>query len=336
MSHQERESSDYLLDHKVEAGFARLTDGAHPVFEVDASTATDKAQYAWSALKSGEYLAAALRSTRGLVLINGGTGCGKTTWLNALLYQILKSLKPADKASHIVCVGDPVETWLYPEPQKHNPLKVQPRASYVTFFRNNAEHLKIRFTARLLGVDVESVEQATIDGLRETPKIFVISELREDKDFRKALAFAGTGHLVLATAHATSLVDAMTRLLRVEEANSASDRSMIAQRLAMLVFLKPVPVEQKAVEKETKVVLPKVWRNNPLGFRSFVADGLASLQVPGAWKPRLNVDTQLGSDAGMLSYRHAVECLGAALAKDNLKLKNFLEDRADWLDLNHE
>lgn len=271
--------------------------------------------------KYGEYLYDSMPTPRkGLVLIAGETGCGKTTWLNSLGFQILKN--SVRDYPHVVAVGDPVETLLYPDQTKMDSRELNAR--------------EVRFTARTLEIDVETVEYATIDALRETPVLFVISELRQDEDFVAALRFAGTGHLVLATAHATSLVDAMTKLIRIEKATSASDRSIIAQRLAMLVFLNEQRIDSG---NPLKLTMPKVWRNNSSGARSFIAEGLSSLQVPGQieWPKDSSIESPK-SQSGMLSYRYAVGWLKPkGLKKEEAGgVWRSAEALADRLDLRHE
>ncbi len=269
--------------------------------------------YLCSLRSYGRYLCDSLpkpaHDAKGLVLITGETNCGKTDVLNALVYffleGLLKHASDKEPRPHIVAIGDPVETWLFPEQIAEKLVRREPQ-NYGTVLGNPATPL--RFTARTKGLDVESVKQATKDALRETPKIFIVSELRGDRDFKAALEFAGTGHLILATAHATSLIDTMTKLMRIVKAESASDRALISQRVSMLAFLKPVrkPVMEDAPQFYWTVILPKVWRHDSAGSRAFVAEGLSSLQIPGALD---STRDPLDSEPGLLSYANAVEKL---------------------------
>jgi len=194
----------------------------------DSPLARKEPDYLVSEDVNGKFLWKAVATNglpKGLILITGSTGSGKTSFLNALFQELLKTLKNASRRNykpHIITVGDPIETDLYSaEDQKAH------------------TDLPFRFTARTLRRDVESIEWATLDALRQTPSAFIISELREDDEFRAALTFAGTGHLVIATAHATSLVDAMARLMSVENIVSASGRALLGQRLAAVIYLQP-------------------------------------------------------------------------------------------------
>lgn len=201
----------------------------------------------------------------GLVLVSGSTGSGKTTVLNGIILRLLAAIlrqkpKPA-RRPHVVVIGDPVET---------------------TFRRcEPADYCKspIDFTPRTLGIDVESIQQALKDALRETPAIVVVNELRESADFRAALAFAETGHLVLATAHTTSLIDAMRKLIRFSSTpDSPSSRSLLVQRLNSVIHLRSVSLPSDA----GAITLPSVWLHNSSGTRNFVSDGLASLLPRGS------------------------------------------------------
>jgi hypothetical protein len=244
--------------------------------------------YLVSARANGECLYELTKDrSAGLVLITGSTGSGKTFFLNALvrrhLVEILARAEQADQEAkkntpHIVVVGDPVETWLF-----RNRRQASMPGDVAQLQREAGGAERLRFTARTIGRDVESVDQATQDALRQTPAMFVISELRRDADFRAALRLAGTGHLVLATSHATSLIDAMAQLMRVEMTDSSKQRALLAQRLAAVVFLKPYELREGGARgvRGYKATVPRIWRGNAHGCRAFVSEGLSSLQVSG-------------------------------------------------------
>ncbi len=120
--------------------------------------------------------------THGLVLVCGPTGAGKTSTLAALLQEI--NLR---EARHIITVESPVE------------YALTPRKSFIR--------------QREVGRDTPSFEQALIDALREDPDVLMVGELREPEVMRLTLAAAETGHLVLATLHSSSTVEAMQRLV---------------------------------------------------------------------------------------------------------------------------
>lgn len=201
----------------------------------------------------------------GLVLITGATGSGKTFCLNALLTMYVESVcvvKP-DRRPHVVAIGDPVETRFYERPAEPNTLRQIGDAQRRLIFR------PIDYTARTLGVDVVSIEQALTDALRETPNAVVVSELRTPNEFRAALDFAATGHLIFATSHNTSLVDAMAKLIREYAADDTpSQRSALVQRLKAVIHIERFP---------DGLFLSAFWRATPSGKRNFVSEGLSSI-----------------------------------------------------------
>jgi energy-coupling factor transporter ATP-binding protein EcfA2 len=200
-----------------------------------------------------DHIAEAPGEWKGLILVTGRTGSGKTTCLNHLLALYLRnSLGGSVPNPHVVATGDPVEVSCL-IPGGSNP---------------GTSGERINFTARTLGIDVLTVGDALNDALRETPMAVVAGELRGDDDFRAALRFAGTGHLVLATAHNSSLVDAFAKLIEVTEAKFPSDRAGLVQHLRAVVHIESLPDGLK---------LPALWRSTPAGRQNFVSEGLSSI-----------------------------------------------------------
>ena len=123
-----------------------------------------------------------VRAQHGLVLISGPTGCGKSTTMAALVQEINQV-----EARHIITIEQPVEHALKPSR---------------SFIRQ-----------REVGRDTPSFEQALLDALREDPDVLVVGEMREPETMRLTLAAAETGHLVLATLHASTVPEAISRLI---------------------------------------------------------------------------------------------------------------------------
>jgi Type II/IV secretion system protein len=197
---------------------------------------------------------------QGLILVSGATGSGKTKCLNALVARYVADVVKrgsGERRPHVVVIGDPIETFLY-------------GARNLRESRKGQEQMKKRsvdFTPRTLRIDVVDVESALKDALRETPTVVVVSELRTDNDFEAALRFAATGHLILATSHNTSLVDAFGKLLDVGNSENASHRSSLVQRLRAVVHL--VPIDKWRV--------PVLWRSTPSSRQNFISEGLSSI-----------------------------------------------------------
>ena len=136
---------------------------------------------------------------RGLVLIGGPTGSGKTTTLAALVGDI-NNRDPR----HIVTVEDPIE-------YEH------------THVRSLIEQIEI-------GVDAPDFPTALRSALRQAPDVIVVGEMRDPETMRIALAAAETGHLVFATVHATDMAAAVSR---IADAFPTERQNAVRQELAM-------------------------------------------------------------------------------------------------------
>ncbi len=121
---------------------------------------------------------------RGLVLVTGATGSGKSTTLASLVNYINETC-----AVHILCIEDPIE-YLHRD-------------------------LKGTVTQREVGADTHSLKDALYSGLRQDPDVIVIGELRDYEMIQAALAAAETGHLVLATLHTNDVRGTIDRILEV-------------------------------------------------------------------------------------------------------------------------
>ncbi|MES1981314.1 MAG: PilT/PilU family type 4a pilus ATPase [Pseudomonadota bacterium] len=121
-------------------------------------------------------------SKRGLVILVGGTGSGKSTTLAAMLGHRNKN-----SHGHIITIEDPVE--------------------YVH------EHINCIITHREVGVDTDSWHSALKNTLRQAPDVILIGEIRDQETMEHAVAFAETGHLCLATLHANSANQALDRII---------------------------------------------------------------------------------------------------------------------------
>jgi len=136
---------------------------------------------------------------RGLVLIGGPTGSGKTTTLAALVAEI-----NARDARHIVTVEDPIE---YDHAHQ----------------RSVVEQIEI-------GVDAPDFPTALRSALRQAPDVIVVGEMRDPETMRIALAAAETGHLVFATVHAT---DVSAAVARIADGFQVERQNAVRQELAM-------------------------------------------------------------------------------------------------------
>jgi len=146
---------------------------------------------------------------RGLVLVVGGTGSGKSTTLASMIQHRNRTV-----GGHIICIEDPIE-YMHP-------------------------HQRGIINQREVGIDTESYEVALRNALRQAPDVIMIGEIRSRDTMELALGFAETGHLCLATLHANSADQAIERILSLFPPSrqdqvwmdlSLNLRAVVAQRL---------------------------------------------------------------------------------------------------------
>ena len=121
---------------------------------------------------------------RGLILMVGSTGCGKSTTLAGMVdYRNRKT------SSHIITIEDPIE-FLHPN-----------KRSIVN--------------QREVGVDTKSYDRALKSAMREAPDVILVGEIRDRESMEAAMRLAGTGHLVLSTLHANNAPEALDRIINM-------------------------------------------------------------------------------------------------------------------------
>lgn len=148
---------------------------------------------------------------RGLVLVTGASGSGKTTTLAALVNEI-----NMQQTKHVLTIEDPIE-FLFAEQ-------------------------KSLITQREIGVDASSFHEAMRAALREDPDVILLGEMRDIETIETALKAAETGHFVLATAHAPAAPEAVNRLITAFPAEAqAGVRVKVAQNLRAVVSQRLLP-----------------------------------------------------------------------------------------------
>jgi twitching motility protein PilU len=150
-----------------------------------------------------------MKSKRGLILVVGGTGSGKSTTLAAMIDH-----RNRNDTGHIITVEDPVE-FLH-------------------------AHQKCVVTQREVGIDTRSYHDALKNALRQAPDLILIGEIRDAETMEAAITFAETGHLCLATLHANNANQTIERVLNFFPPERAHEirlqlslnlRAIISQRL---------------------------------------------------------------------------------------------------------
>jgi len=198
---------------------------------------------------------------RGLVILVGATGSGKSTTLAAMIGH-----RNENSRGHIVTIEDPVE--------------------YVH------AHKKCVVTHREVGVDTETWFAALKNTLRQAPDVIMIGEIRERETMEYGIQFAETGHLCLATLHANSANQALDRIINFfpEEKRdqllmdmSLNVQGLISQRLlpreggkgriaAMEIMLKSPLISDLIFKGEVAKIKEVMAKSNRLGMKTFDQD----------------------------------------------------------------
>jgi twitching motility protein PilU len=195
---------------------------------------------------------------RGLVLLVGGTGSGKSTTLAAMVDH-----RNRTSAGHIITVEDPVEY------------------AHVS--------QKSLVTHREVGVDTHSWHHALKNTLRQAPDVILVGEIRDAETMEHAISFAETGHLCLSTLHANSASQTMERIINFfpEERRtqllmdlSANLRAIVSQRLirtqdgkgrvaAIEILLNTPTIAEKIFKGEFNELKGIMGKSRELGMQTF-------------------------------------------------------------------
>jgi twitching motility protein PilU len=195
---------------------------------------------------------------RGLVIMVGATGSGKSTSLAAMV-----GYRNENSYGHIITIEDPIE-YVHP-------------------------HRNCIITQREVGVDTDSWASALKNTLRQAPDVILIGEIRDRDTMEHGIQFAETGHLVLSTLHANSSNQALDRIInffpdeRREQLLmdlSLNIRAMISQRLipresgtgriaAMEIMLSSPLIQDLIFKGEVAQIKEVMSRSNRLGMKTF-------------------------------------------------------------------
>ncbi len=195
---------------------------------------------------------------RGLVILVGGTGSGKSTTLAAMLGH-----RNQNTYGHIITIEDPVE-----------------------FVH---EHINCLITHREVGVDTDSWQIALKNTLRQAPDVIFIGEIRDRETMEYAVTFAETGHLCMATLHANSANQALDRIINFfpEERReqllmdlSLNIKALISQRLiprvdgtgrsvAMEIMLNSPLISDLIFKGEVLAIKGVMSKSRELGMQTF-------------------------------------------------------------------
>ncbi len=199
-----------------------------------------------------------IMSKRGIVLFVGATGCGKSTSMAALL-----DYRNSHSQGHIITIEDPIE-FVHP-------------------------HKNCVLTQREVGVDTDNWGIALKNAMRQAPDVILIGEIRDRETMDNAIAFAETGHLLLATLHANNTNQALDRIINFfpEERRaqllmdlSLNVRSFVSQRLvprrdgrgrvpAVEIMLNSPLISDLIFKGEVSEIKETMKKSRELGMQTF-------------------------------------------------------------------
>ena len=204
-----------------------------------------------SSLGLPDILTELIMAKRGLLLMVGATGAGKSTTLASMIDYRNENL-----AGHILTIEDPVEF----------------------LFRNKRSIIN----QREIGTDTNSLEIALKNALRQAPDVILVGEIRDRETMSAALAYAQSGHLCLATMHANNSYQALNRILsfypvEVRETMlgdlAAALRAVVSQRLLRTVSGSRTPSVE--VLLNTKLISELIEKGDFSGIKDAMEKSMA-------------------------------------------------------------
>ena len=206
---------------------------------------------ALDSLKVPTVLGDLVMEKRGLILVVGATGSGKSTTLAAMLDH-----RNARVSGHILTIEDPVEFMI--------------------------RHRKSVVNQREVGSDTQSMQTALKNALRQAPDVIMIGEIRDRETMSAALAYAQSGHVCMATLHANNSYHALNRILSFYPVESrptmlgdlsAALKAVVSQRLLRTVDGKRVPAVE--VMLNTSLIAELISKSDISGVREAMEKSMA-------------------------------------------------------------
>jgi len=175
---------------------------------------------------------------RGLVLVTGPTGSGKSTTLASMIDVINR-----EREDHIITIEDPIE------------------------FYHNHKHSLV--TQREVGVDVPSFGEALRRALRQDPDVILVGEMRDLETIGAAITAAETGHLVFATLHTTGAAETVDRIV---DSFPTTAQEQIRTQLGSCLVCVISQVLLKRIDKKGRVAAFEIMINTP-SIAALIRDG---------------------------------------------------------------
>ena len=201
--------------------------------------------------------------SRGIVLVTGSTGSGKSTTLAAMVDHINRTQR-----KHIVTIEDPIE--------------------YVHRDRMSS------IDQREVGIDTNSVGAALHRVLRQDPDVILIGEMRDSETARAALSAAETGHLVLSTLHTVDASETINRMIELFDLSERQQiRMMLAGTLRGIVSQRLIPTADRSGRTAICEIMMTTARVRDVIANPKQTDGLAELIAEGEYYGMQSFDQAL-------------------------------------------
>ena len=172
-----------------------------------------------------------LHRPRGLILLTGPTGCGKTTTIASMINYINE-----ERDCHIITIEDPIE-----------------------YYHESKRSL---INQREVGIDVSSFSEAVVRNMRSDPDVMLVGEMRDLETMRSSLQAAETGHLVFSTLHTVSAPKTVDRLVTAFPAIEQEEiRAMTSTSLAAVMSEELIP----RIDKHGRIAAYEVMIGEPGG-----------------------------------------------------------------------
>src|SRR4029079_17248085 len=233
---------------------------------------------------------------RGLVLVDGATGSGKSTTLASMIDH-----RNSTMSGHILTVEDPIE-YLH-------------------------RHKKSVVNQREVGLDTHGFHEALKNAMREAPDVIMIGEIRDSETMEAAISFSETGHLCLATLHSNNADQTLERILNIFQ--ESAHRNVL---MNLALNLRAVISQRLVIGKDgRRLPAVEVLLNTPL-IRDMIRRGQIH-EMKEAMERRLQEGMQTFEHALVTLYRTGIIDLEEALVKadsrDGLALRIRLSEGGD-------
>lgn len=221
------------------------------------------------------------RNAQGLLVVTGSTNSAKSEIARGLIYKYLAEPRSEkERKRHLVTFEDPIEALFAREDVRGK----QFLAVELPTNRN-----EVNYTPRQKGRDVGLLKEALADALRQTPTVVFVGETRVRREWEMLLDFAATGHLIVTTAHAGSLVEAMHNIFEARNVKTRAQRGEIAHKLLGVIHLKgdKVPFFTDPFFESPPGFAKKVKEEDSTGLSKYLREqfGLRLLQRCGSDRP---------------------------------------------------